>query len=574
MKNKVKTIIAVAVVMAFAMISVLVSSGLRADNMMSVRTAGSSGSTGEGILTIQKDETVYALLNEDGSVRSVYVVNHSRVPRDGTYADYGSYKKVESLTENIQPRIEGDQILWELKESYGDFYYQGELAGGELPWVFRIQYFLDGNEVKAQDLAGKSGKVEIALSVTANEAVLPVFRERFAMQIQVPVNLKRASVISAEGATQVVAGQTNTLAYTVLPGASASYRLVLEARDFEMDSMNIGISTVDYSNVLSSGSLSGDFGEGFRELSQGMEEWIDGARSVKSGLAQLSDGMGQLAAGMHDLSAGGSELSKGAEELSQGFRQFSTSLGHVSDGSAGIRDGLSGLAANGKSVLGGYEQLAQGILAQLPGEAEKAQLRMLAQYAGSTDSSFAQAGQLAQSLLEQIAGLEQIYQNLTALNGGLSQYTGGVAKLSEEYSGFDQGVAALAQSSEQLMQGIFGLEEGGRQLSGGLSALEAGMTEMHGNVKDLPGHVQQLIDGGLEIKKGTDAAGDAIAGMLGQDGEKKEIVSFVSPGKGMVDSVQFVIRTPVISVPEKEKEASTETVTKRSFWQKFIALFS
>ena len=156
-------------------------------------------------------------------------------------------------------------------------------------------------------MAGRSGRVEIALSVTANESVLPYFRERFAMQIQVPVNLNRASIISADGATQVITGKTNTLAYTILPGTSGSYRIVMEAVDFELESMSIGISAIDYGNVLSSEGL----GEGIGELSKGIEDWVEGTKSFKNGLMELSNGMGLLTSGLKDLSTGSRELHGG-----------------------------------------------------------------------------------------------------------------------------------------------------------------------------------------------------------------------------------------------------------------------
>ena len=55
--------------------------------------------------------------------------------------------------------------------------------------------------------------------------------------------------------------------------------------------------------------------------------------------------------------------------------------------------------------------------------------------------------------------------------------------------------------------------------------------------------------------------------------EDEEIVSFVAPEKGLASSVQFVIRTPAIKVPEKEKEAPVQSIGKKSFWQKFVDLF-
>lgn len=570
MRTRSRIMIVTAVIMVFIMLAGLKSSGIKNSSDLPITAAGASGNAAAAedmIETISKDETVYALLNEDGSVRSIYVVNHVRVPRDGVYVDFGNYERVESLTEDIQPRVEGDRIIWDLKASYGDFFYQGQLRGGGLPWDFRIRYYLDGRSIKADDLAGKSGRVEMELQATPVESAQPCFRERFAMQIQVPVNLNRMTIVSAEGATQVIAGQINTLTYTVLPGASANFRVVMDARGFEMDSINIGISAVDFGNTLSAGV----FGQGIEDLGQGLEDWVKGAEAFRDGLAELSNGTGQLSSGLHEVSSGSTELSKGLEGLSQGMGQLDASLESLSGGSGSIRDGLSEMAANGESILAGYQQLAQGIQAGLPGEAEKEQLRMLAQYAAVPDSPYAQAGRLAQSLLDQIAGMEQLYQNLTALNAGLSQYTGGVSKLSEEYKGFDQGVAALSQASRQLQQGVSGLAEGARQLSGGLSALETGMARVNEHVKSLPDHAQELLDGGLAIKQGIDTV---LSGLTDPNGEEEKVVSFASPDKGTARSVQFVLRTPPVKVPEKEKESAPETTAKKSFWEKLIALFS
>jgi len=573
MKIRTKTIIAVSVMMVFALMAALTSSGLLAGGSVPAGVSGASGSAavslGDGSRPVIKDETVYALLNGDGSVRSVYVVNRVKVTEDGTYTDFGNYKKVESLSEDIRPEMEGDRINWELKESYGDFYYLGELTEKTLPWTFGIEYYLDGKRVEAQELAGRSGRLEIVLSVTADESAPSYFKKKFAMQIQVPVNLNRADIVSAEGATQVITGRTNTLAYTVLPGNSETCRLVMDVRDFEMDSINIGISAVDYGNVLSSGDLA----DGIEELRTGMEEWVKGTKAFKGGLEELSDGVARLASGVENLSAGGRELHKGLENLYQGFRQFDDSIDLVSIGSGGIRNGLSEIAAGGGPILEGYQQLAQGIQAQLPGEAEKEQLRMLAQYAAVPDSPYTQAGILAQSLLRQIEGLEQIYRNLSALNGVLSQYTQGVAQLSERYGEFDQGIAALSQASDGLLQGIALLEDGGKQLSDGLSELNAGMAELYGNVKDLPGHAQELADGGQAIKEGIDTAYDKVTEMLGQDGEDEEIVSFAAPGKGIANSVQFIIRTPAIRMPEEEKEIPVNNDTRKSIWEKLLDLF-
>ena len=50
-----------------------------------------------------------------------------------------------------------------------DIYYQGETSQ-ELPVSVKMTYFLDGREISAADLAGKSGKVKIRIDYTNNSS--------------------------------------------------------------------------------------------------------------------------------------------------------------------------------------------------------------------------------------------------------------------------------------------------------------------------------------------------------------------------------------------------------------------
>ena len=45
------------------------------------------------------------------------------------------------------------------------FYYQGNLISKELPWNIDIKYYLNDKELAADALAGKSGKLKIAVSI-------------------------------------------------------------------------------------------------------------------------------------------------------------------------------------------------------------------------------------------------------------------------------------------------------------------------------------------------------------------------------------------------------------------------
>ena len=571
MKIKVKIGIVSVIIMVFLTTAVLAASNKEWPDVGGtlVIAAGSAQTLTSDISKLNKDETIYAILEGDGSVHSLYAVNHFYVPQDGSYIDYGNYSKIESLTEDIAPKNDGDRIQWDLKADAKDFYYKGDLSGGELPWIFNIQYKLDGVAIEAQDLAGKSGNVEMEFKVSINEKAQSCFRDQYAMMIQIPVNLDCTAITSAEGSTEVIAGKINTLAYTILPGTSKTFRIQLHADNFEMDAINIGLSSADYGDVIETGDITG----GFEELSNGAADWLDGMKLLQNGMADLASGVGDLSSGLNDLAVNGKAITKGMTDYLGGLNGYATSFKPILEGSGGVKLGLSEIAAEGGTVLNGYEQISAALRTQLPTEAEKAQLKNLAQYAGNADPLYAQLGEMAKSLLEQSAGMEALYQNISTLNAGLTQYTGGVSALSQEYQGFDQGIAALSQGTDQLVQGFSAMVDGNTQFSGGLSALDDGLKKLSENAQGIPDSVGKLSDGGSSIKEGIDEAKASISSMLGQSGPKETIKSFVSPDKGSVNSVQFIIRTPAITIPDKEKATPEQVVSKKSFLQKLIDLF-
>ena len=92
------------------------------------------------------------------------------------------------------------------------------------------------------------------------------------------------------------------------------------------------------------------------------------------------------------------------------------------------------------------------------------------------------------------------------------------------------------------------------------------------------------MDGAAEMHYGTselrsetdkidDTFGDDLSSMLdSMSGEGYEVKSFVSDKNTKVDSVQFVIKTEAVKIPEVVK-ADTEPEQKLTFWQKLLRLF-
>ena len=123
---------------------------------------------------LAKDETVYVTLNADGSMASMYVVNHLETPADGIYTDYGNYIDIQNLTDSQEPTVKGDEISFTRSKSEKGLYYQGTPVGGALPFTYAFEYALDGKPMDAQELIGKSGKVEITIKVHPNPDAKPL----------------------------------------------------------------------------------------------------------------------------------------------------------------------------------------------------------------------------------------------------------------------------------------------------------------------------------------------------------------------------------------------------------------
>lgn len=160
-------------------------------------------------------------------------------------------------------------------------------------------------------------------------------------------------------------------------------------------------------------------------------------------------------------------------------------------------------------------------------------------------------------------GINQLVANYGDLDTGLNQYTNAVAQIAGSYQQIVDGVAALATGSNKLLKGSGNLSSGAEELykgvavlCNGASELAEGSGEFYNRTSDMDTQVQEQID---EILSSI-------------EGDKTETKSFVSPKNTNVDSVQFVIKTAAIEVPEVKQEEVKEEKPE-SFWQKLLHLF-
>lgn len=270
-----------------------------------------------------KEEVIYAMADASGKVTDVEAVN---IFAGGNIVDYGDYSAVKPLNTNDTITRNGDQIIF--SSSADKVYYQGTMKNAALPWNISIRYFLDGTEYAPQDVAGKSGALEIRFSVTKNESCGGSFYDDYALQASFTLDTERCQSIVGSGATVANVGSDKQLTYTILPGKGIDTVITADVTDFEMDAaaingvrLNLDVDVDDtelMDKVDELVSAIGDLDDGAWELHDGTEELYDATKTLNSKVGDLHSGVGDLTAGAGDLYTGLTDITAQNQQLTGG----------------------------------------------------------------------------------------------------------------------------------------------------------------------------------------------------------------------------------------------------------------
>jgi X-X-X-Leu-X-X-Gly heptad repeat protein len=574
---------------------------------------GSTGSAEAGAVD-SKEEVIYGILSADGAVGAVYAVNILNVGAPGLVTDHGEYAAVENLSSTgVITAVDAAVTLY----GSGRHYYQGTLASPALPWAFDISFTLDGAPVPPAELAGRSGRLVIALRSSANGGIDPYFTDNYLLQITVKLDTSRCANIVAPGATIANAGRDRVLSYTVMPGADADIRIEFDSTYFEME--GIEISALPFSLESAMPDMSGldsDLGrlvDAIGELSGGAAALDDGARALKSGAGELASGTESFADGVSRLSGSSAALTEGSAQINgaleaiagglaaQELPDFSqlerlTSILQQTAGALiAARDGLTELGggfelaftalSNAVNAIPGDEitqRELDGLYAAAPAQKDVID-SLAAYYAAATAAKTAYATALP--ALEAVApAVESTAERLNTaaasliilasqagaatdadITGQLGQLTEAMTALSEQYAQFHSGLTAYTGGVGELARASRELAGGTRELAGGVGGVSDGASALRGGAEALSGAAAQIPERIDELLGGSP---DSEASAGGSP------VSFMSPKNENVTLVQFVIRTEKIDVPESPAPtAPAEPEEDKSFKTRFLDLF-
>ena len=115
---------------------------------------------------VLKTETVYVNLDSAGKVEKVNVTDWLHTDKGEVYVDdISSLENITNVKSEVLPVVDGKKLRWHMPET--DLYYSGT-TDKEPPVSIDISYSLNGKEVSADDIAGKSGDVAIKIKMRNN----------------------------------------------------------------------------------------------------------------------------------------------------------------------------------------------------------------------------------------------------------------------------------------------------------------------------------------------------------------------------------------------------------------------
>ncbi len=560
-----------------------------------------------------KDEVVYATLDATGNRQEMYVVNILDIVKAGTITDHGTYSSLKNLTDLSSIEQIGDTVKF--TASKGKFYYQGNINDASLPWDIVVSYFLDGEEIAPEELAGKDGHVQIRIKTSYNKKVNDVFIENYLLQISLTLNSDRYSNIEVEDGMIANVGKNKQVTFTVMP--EQEKELVLEAHvvGFELDGINFtGVPSsipIDAPNMdemsgdikLLSNAIAeinhgvGELKDGVSQLNDGVGKLLDGSKQYKHGIADLDQSSGELVNGSNDIKSALDTLNKSLNDINgidlTGIEELENRLHQLSNGLREVAEGLNLLKTNYRAA---YDALDQKMKAIPTYDVSKEEIQSLyesaenqkvvdqlvetytaAQTAKGTYSQVRPSFDAVVPTLESVSGsLTKMANQLDLMKnefssslegnngiGGLTKLQEGIATLSSNYKDFHSGlveytggVSQLSDSYIELHNGMIELSDGTNELESGLEELHAGTTRLQKSTSHLPEQMTKEIDQIISEYDHSDF----------------EVESFVSSKNKKINLVQFIFKTE--SIQSEELEKTKEPVKKeKGFWSLLIDLF-
>lgn len=478
---------------------------------------------------IEDTETVYVMMDAAGSVKNTVVVDWLHIQGSGSASlvdPAPGVDKVESLTDEFEPTLSDGSATADITvDGTGDFFYRAE-TDAELPLDIDVVYTLDGARIPADQLAGKSGRLRIDISIhnKLERTETITFEdadgaERSAeVTYTVPIlclpqfvvdGRQMLDVVVPDEAQIMVTGSTRTYVVPILPSPDATATIEMDAEDIELEPTVIvalpmlpaspDFSTVGELHTLRDGlGQLGQLSQGHLQVVEGLVAGMDsydlsGTSAAAEGLTELQSALGQMASGTTDLATLSEAQLAYLDGVIAGIdtSQFDSlvelqaAIGQMALAASQLETGTQSLV----TLLDGQIGLVEQLRASNTALAQKA-VQLSEANPGDADLQGLAAGLQGQDALitvlldggdpdgpgpaPAVPGLRETRDQLVGIGSGLTALEDGLSELETRSAA----LSAVPQAFEQLKSALVVLRDGGivqGQQFPGLSTTTSGL---------------------------------------------------------------------------------------------------
>ena len=306
--------------------------------------------------SVEKDETVYAFLNSDGSLKKATVSEwlHSEGGFDQV-EDESILSDITNIKGDEVPEVNGNKLIW--NSTNEDIYYQGS-TNKELPLSMEVSYYFDGNKVNPENILGKSGALEVHIKIINNEEKTQVIKGRtkyisslFPVAVITDLKTDIFKDIEADDATIINESKNQILTFATVSGASqmlaeSDIDTLNDISDKLKDEFVIKANVTDFempSILMAASSMTDVDHEDMN--SDKLNKLTDGVNSLKDATAEILDGTVKLHDANIELNDKMGEFQSSYAKFQDGINTAKNSQGDIVDGAKQINEGITQMKA-------------------------------------------------------------------------------------------------------------------------------------------------------------------------------------------------------------------------------------
>ena len=286
---------------------------------------------------VGKEETVYVVADNSGKAKDVIVSDWLKNP-DGneTIEDVSDLKDIKNVKGKEKFEEKDGKITWKAKGK--DIYYQGK-TDKELPVKQTISYYLDGEKMDPDEIAGKSGKVTIRFDYKNNQKTTTTVDGK-KYSVYVPFTIMTGMIlddsftnVKVKNGKVISDGDKNMVVGVAMPGLKDSLKVTssdfsedidipeyvevtADVKDFSMDmTMSVMLSGITSSDNVEDFVDLSDLDDAIDTLSDSSSQLADGTKELREGLEQLRSKVPALADGANTLNSSTESLRNGVSSL-------------------------------------------------------------------------------------------------------------------------------------------------------------------------------------------------------------------------------------------------------------------